>query len=52
MPRKRRSTQIDLQDKMRETLNERIAKVVTLGIKDGYVPVSYTHLTLPTIYSV
>ena len=29
-----------------------IAKTLSLKIKDKIVPVSYTHLTLPTIYSV
>ena len=28
------------------------ARILTVQEKSGFIPVSYTHLTLPTIYSV
>ena len=31
---------------------DHLAKVIELPLGDGETPVSYTHLTLPTIYSV
>ena len=42
-------TEIDLQATMREKIDKSIPRHVILGACN---PVSYTHLTLPTIYPV
>ena len=39
-------------DYIRQTLLELLAIPSPVGFTDEVVPVSYTHLTLPTIYSV
>ena len=47
---RRRKLYLDLSEEMRLHLEEREEQLMREGI--GREPVCYTHLTLPTIYSV
>ena len=40
------------KEQLKELVGKAVLKGYCCGVNDGYMPVSYTHLTLPTIYSV